>query len=291
MVRIAILSTRTARYHPNRRLLEAGRSLGHRVTIHHPRKVLLETRAAQPASGSEEFPEVFLPRIGSTIEDHELAAVFHLERMGIPAINGFDALVVSRDKFLSLRQLERAGIPVPRTHMVTDASRLESTIDALGGFPVIMKAPRGRQGLTVYRVDGRNMARYILEHPPGPIAGVIVQEYIPSAAQGDVRIVVIGGRVVASMRRIPKRGDFRSNVHLRGRGVPWDPEDRWVNMAAEASAALGLHVAGVDLLEGGDGPVVLEVNTTPGFRELERVTGVDVAGEIVRHAVNMATRR
>jgi ribosomal protein S6--L-glutamate ligase len=292
MVRIGIVSTRSKRYHPNRRLLEAGRTLGHAPFLLAPRDVLPAAlrESRSPGKGGE-LPEVILPRIGSTIEDGELAAIFHLERSGIPAVNGFTALTVARDKFLSLRHLDAQGIPVPRTFLVTAPGQISRAVRRLGGFPVVMKAPRGRQGTEVYLVDERAFARYILEHPSHPTCGVLVQEYVPSAACGDVRVMIVAGEAVAAMRRIPKRGDFRSNAHLRGKGVPWEPDDEWVRLALRASAALGLQVAGVDLLEGTNGPLVLEVNTTPGFRELERVTRVDVAIEIIRHAVKVAGGR
>jgi ribosomal protein S6--L-glutamate ligase len=291
-MRIAIFSTRSARYHPNRRLLEAARSLGHSPVLLHP-KAIMTTAAMGKAAlpDAQHLPDVLLPRIGSTIDDTELAAVFHMERLGIPVINGFHALVIARDKYLSLRHLDAAGIPVPRTFLVTAPERLASAIQGVGGFPVVIKASRGRQGTGVHLVHGMSFARYILDHPPRPGQGVLVQEYLPSAEDGDIRIIVVGGRPVAWMKRVPPRGEFRANVHLRGKGHPWSPLPDWVQMAAKATRTLGLEVAGVDLLERSHGPVVLEVNTNPGFREMERVTGLDVAEEIVRHATDVAKGR
>lgn len=284
-LRIAILTTRNLRYHPNGRLVEAARKMGHQAFLLHPRSVLARTgRTISEA----ELPQVVVPRIGSTMEDHELAALFHLERSGIPSLNGFHALVVARDKFLSLRELDACGIPVPRTFMVQEQGQVEAAVRALGGFPVIAKGLRGRQGTTVERVEDVWFARYLAAHPPYPIPGVLLQEFLPGALHGDARIVVVRHRVVASMRRVPRRGEFRSNVHLRGKGRPWEPPTPWMEMAIQATCALKLEVAGVDMAEGSDGPLVLEVNTTPGFRELERVTGVDVASEIVRAAAELA---
>ena len=292
MVRIGIVSTRSKRYHPNRRLLEAGRALGHDPFLLPPRRVLPEALGGSVrVDRGEELPEVILPRIGSTIEDGELAAIFHLEQRGVPAVNGFAALSLARDKFLSLRQLDARGIPVPRTILVTEPGQIQRAVRTLGGFPVVMKAPRGRQGTEVYLVHEMGHARYILEHPPRPQCGVLVQEYIPSASSGDVRVVVVGGRAVGAMRRIPKPGEFRANAHLRGKGIPWEPKDEWLALSIRAAETLDLQVAGVDLLEGPDGPLVLEVNTTPGFKELERVTRVDVAKEIILHAVRIAGGR
>ncbi len=261
--------------------MEAARSLGHEPVLLHPMGVLAEAACPVGRAPVPGLPDVILPRIGSTIEDAELAVVLHLELLGIPMINGFHALALARDKFLSARLLDSAGIPVPQTLLVADVGQLPTAVDRLGGFPLVMKACRGRQGTGVFLVKEMSFARYILEQPPRPSEGVIVQRYLPEAASGDVRIVVVGQRPVASMRRVPRRGDFRSNVHLRGRGVPWDPSPEWVELALRATKTLGLQVSGVDMVRGGDGPLVLEVNTTPGFRELERVTGVDVGREMI----------
>ena len=233
-------------------------------------------------------PDVVLPRIGSTMDDTELAAVFHLERLGIPMVNGFDSLVVSRDKFMSLRALDAENIPVPRTFLATDTARIESAVQQCGGFPVVMKSVRGRQGTTVHLVKDMDLAMYIFDHPPREGEAVLIQEYIPSAVEGDVRIVVIGGKASAWMKRVPKKGEFRSNAHLRGKGQAWEPVEDWVRTAEKAADVLKLHVAGADLLEGPDGPIVLEMNTTPGFRELERVSGCDVAVKIIGYAAGIA---
>jgi ribosomal protein S6--L-glutamate ligase len=292
MARIAILSTRTSKYHPNQRLLETGFALGYEPYLLHPRRVLARTNPANTDLWTAAArPDVFLPRIGSTIDDAELTVVFHMERLGIPPVNGFQALFTARDKFLSLRHLDHEGIPVPRSYLVSEGDQLASVIEEIGGFPVILKTPRGRQGIGVYLVEKMSHARYILDHPPVLGMGIVVQEYIPSAESGDTRIVVVGERPVASMKRVPKKGDFRSNVHLRGKGHRHAPDPSWLKLAKRATRALGLHVAGVDLLEGADGPMVLEVNTTPGFRELERVSGVDVAAEIIGYAVHLTKGR
>jgi ribosomal protein S6--L-glutamate ligase len=292
MVRLAVLTTRTKRYHPNRRLLEAAISLGHSPCLLHPKQIQVEA-GGKPLSifKSEAYPQVILPRIGATIDDSELAAVFHMEMLGVPLINGFHSLVIARDKFLSLRQLHSARIPVPETYLVTEPNQLPSVIQELGGFPVVIKVLRGRQGTGVYFVDQMEFAQYLVSYPPRSREGVLVQEFLTSAISGDVRVLVVGDRMVAAMRRVPRQGNFRSNTHLRGRGMPWNSEPLWVDLALKATRVLGLQVSGVDLMEGKNGPVVLEVNTTPGFRELERVTGVDVAREIVLHAAEVAKSR
>ncbi len=284
-VQIAILSTRGPRYHPNRRLLESAQKMGHEASLLHPRSVL-------PQAGMEPFmeksPQVLIPRIGSTIEDHELAVLFHLEQKGIPSLNSFRALFVARDKFLSLRKLHAHNLPVPRSLMVQDPLQIPGAVEALGGFPVVAKGLRGRQGTTVEKIQDGDFARYVTAHPPYPIAGILLQEFLPTACLGDTRIVVVEDRVVACMQRVPRKGEFRSNVHLRARGRLWDPPAEWLGLALEAARVLELQVAGVDMLEGPRGPLILEVNTTPGFRELERVTGVDVASRIVKAAVRLA---
>lgn len=270
--------------------MEAARSLGHEPVLLHPQGVLAEAACGGARHRGLGLPEVVLPRIGSTIEDVELAVVLHLELSGVSMVNGFHALAVARDKFLSAMLLDSAGIPVPQTLLVAATEQLPTAVDRLGGFPLVMKACRGRQGTAVFLVKEMSFARYILEQPPRPSEGVIMQRYLPEAASGDVRIVVVGERPVAFMRRVPRRGDFRSNVHLRGRGVPWDPSPEWIELALRATKTLGLQVSGVDMVMGRDGPLVLEVNTTPGFRELERVTGVDVGREMIQLAAQYLTK-
>lgn len=286
-VRIAILSTRDKRYHPNSRLLDSAHEMGHEPVLLHPRKVL---PGIGTAPGKEKIFDVVVPRIGSTIEEHELAVLFHLQQEGIPCLNSFEALVVARDKFLSLKRLEAHNIPVPRSVMVQEPAQIPSAVKSLGGFPVVAKGLRGRQGTTVEKIQDQDFVRYFAAHPPYPIQAVLLQEFLPTACLGDSRIVVVGGRVAAYMKRMPREGEFRSNVHLHGRGMLWDPPGPWLDLAVRAARVLDLQVAGVDMLEGPKGPLVVEVNTTPGFRELERVTGVDVASQIITAAEELARK-
>jgi len=284
-IKIAILTTKGRVYHPNRRLLEASSKLGCEAFLLHPQKVLPSTHwglAQGPVA------HVVIPRIGSTIEDHELAVLFHLETSGVKALNSFRSLFVARDKFLSLRKLAASGIPVPRTILVQRPTQLRRLIGELGGPPVVAKGLRGRQGIGVELVGEESFARYMVDHPPFPAGAIVLQEFISKASLGDVRIVVVRGEPIGSMKRVPKRGEFRSNVHLRGMGEPWEPPMEWKELAVKATQALELDVAGVDMVWGNDGPLVLEVNTTPGFRELERVTRKDIAACIVGAALDLA---
>lgn len=285
---IAILTTRTRLYHPNARLLEAASRKGCVARLLHPEAVFARTFDDEK---EEDLPRVVVPRIGSTIEDHELAALFYLEQKGVPALNDFNSLVVARDKFLSLMKLASQGLSVPRTVLVQTEKEIPKAIEALGGLPVIAKGLRGRQGTGVEKVEDFAFARYLVSHPPFPLEGVLFQELLPQAAQGDIRTVVVMGKAIASMRRIPRKGEFRSNIHLRGMGEEFQPPGSWLGLAIRASEILGLKVAGVDMVEGPNGPIIIEVNTTPGFRELERVTGCDVAGAIIDAAMEVARKR
>lgn len=285
IVRIAILTTKSKAYHPNRRLLEASLQMGHEAFLLHPQRVLPCTHGDLSQSA---IPHVVIPRIGSTIEDHELAALFHLETLGIRALNTFRSLFVARDKFLSLRKLAASGIPVPKSFLVQRPNQLKRLIEYLGGLPVVVKGLRGRQGTGVELVAQESFARYMVDHPPFPAGAILLQEFLPQASEGDVRIVVVRGEPVGIMKRMPRRGEFRSNVHLRGRGEACDPPLEWKELAVKAAQVLELDVAGVDMIGGDEGPLVLEVNTTPGFRELERVTRKDIASYIVRAAVDLA---
>jgi ribosomal protein S6--L-glutamate ligase len=233
---------------------------------------------------------VVIPRIGATIDEVELAAVYHLERLGTPILNGFQRLSLARDKYLSLRLLSEHGIPVPKSCLIAHPSQLPEAVRFVGGYPLIMKTPRGRQGTDIYLVQEDSFARYLLARPPRPGLGLLVQEFLQEVeTEGDVRVIVLGGRPAAWMRRIPRKGEFRANVHLRGRGVPWNPTPVWLDVACQAVEVLGLSMAGVDLVSRQGDPMVLEVNTNPGFREMERVTGIDVARQIIEFAVQWTT--
>jgi len=291
---IGILTTRKGNYHPNRRLLEEAREMGHFAILIHP--ILCSIGVG--GSGKEilysggQFPRIdcLLPRIGATIDEYELAVVRHLESMGIPVANGYGSLLISRDKFLTLHLLDGIGIRVPRSILVAEGQDIMSLVSRIGEFPVVLKLRRGRQGMGVMLAESPQALDFVLKNREDG-EGIVIQEFVREAYGRDIRILVIGGRVVASMMRVSRKGEFRANVHLRAKGHPYEPSKEMKETAVASAKALGLEVAGVDIIMSRDGPCVIEVNSTPGFRELERVTGMNVAREIILHARSLIERR
>lgn len=293
-MKIGILTTRTERYHPNRRMTEAAREMGHEPVLIHPLRCSIQV--GQPDSsilyGGGPFPiiDVLLPRIGATIDDFELTVVRHLESMGIPLVNDYRSLLLSRDKFLTLQTLDALGIQVPKSVLVVRERSIQRLISKMGGYPVVLKARRGRQGKGVMLAENSQALEFVLQHQKNG-SGLMVQEFVRESSGRDVRILIIGGRVVAAMMRVSKKGEFRANIRLKARGRPFEPSKQMVDVARTSAKAIGLDVAGVDMVFSNKGPLVIEVNSTPGFRELERVFRKDMAKTILSHAEKLAKGR
>jgi ribosomal protein S6--L-glutamate ligase len=235
--------------------------------------------------------DVVIPRIGASITGYGLAVVEQLEMMGVPAVNGAQAIARSRDKLRCLQLLARSGLRIPRTVMARDASNVPRLVDEIGGLPAIVKLLRGTQGVGVMLASTIPELQGILETFQGLGQEFVLQEFVAESRGRDVRALVVGGQVVGAMRRRAKRGEFRSNLHRGGRGKPITLEPAYVDAALRATEVVGLEVAGVDLLETQAGPTLLEVNSSPGFEGLERATGLDAAGAIVDRALTLAGAR
>jgi ribosomal protein S6--L-glutamate ligase len=293
-MKFGILTTRTERYHPNRRMTEAAREMGHEAILIHPLRCSIQVgRLDSPILyGGGSFPviDVLLPRIGATIDDYELTVVRHLESMGIPLVNGYRSLLLSRDKFLTLQTLDALGIQVPKSALVVQEGNIQHLISKMGGYPVVLKVRRGRQGKGVMLAENSQAFEFALHHQKNG-SGLLVQEFVKEAGGRDIRILIIGGRVIATMMRVSKKGEFRANVHLKARGRPYEPPNEMTVIAKTAAKAIGLDVAGVDMVISNEGPSVIEVNSTPGFRELERVCRKDLARTILSHAETLAKGR
>jgi ribosomal protein S6--L-glutamate ligase len=214
--------------------------------------------------------------------------VSHLESMGVPSLNRAQAIARARDKLLALQILVRHEIDVPRTVLARPPEPLGRALELVGGPPVVLKLLHGTQGVGVILAETRAAAEATLDTLWGLGHDVMIQEFVSESRGRDVRALVIGGRVIAAMRRQARRGEWRSNLHRGGTGASLSLEPAFERAALESTRALGLDVAGVDLLEGRDGPRVIEVNASPGFEGLERVTGIDIAGAIVRQAEQIA---
>ena len=288
---IGILTTRNQQYHPNRRFIEAAHKMRHRALLIDPWKchLVVGHNGGMITYRGEDLPrlDVVLPRIGATIEDYEMAVVKQLELLAIPLVNGYDSIAISRDKFSCLQVLASHGIRVPRSVVVTDCRNLVRLMRDLNGPPVIVKLLRGRQGTGVTLAESHQAVEFVLNNLSGFGDSALLQEFVGESKGRDVRALVVGGEIKASMVRESRGGDFRSNIHLRGVGAGIDLSEEYREVAIKSAKALGLDVAGVDMLESRDGPMVLEVNYSPGFRELEKVAQIDIAGAILNYAVTM----
>lgn len=232
---------------------------------------------------------VVIPRIGASITGYGMAVVSHLETMGVPVVNTASAISRSRDKMRCLQLLAQSGVDVPRTVMAQrGGSPIKRLVEEVGGLPCIIKLLRGTQGVGVMIANTLVEARTILETFWELGQDVIVQEFIAESVGRDVRALVVGERVVGAMRRVAREGEFRSNLHRGGEGTTLELDHVYARTAVQASRAVGLEVCGVDMLEGRDGPRVMELNSSPGFEGLERATKEDIAGALVRHALERA---
>ena len=226
-----------------------------------------------------------IPRIGASVTDYGLALINQFESAGFTVLNRAWAFYLARNKMLSLQTLSRAGIHVPRTVMSRDREDLESMAEHVGGFPLVLKLTTGTQGVGVMIAESIESMRSALDALWGLGQNILVQEYIKDSTVSDIRVVVVGGRAVAAYRRIAPTGEFRANMHRGARGEKVVLGAETVSMAVSSAAVLGLDVAGVDIMQAPDGPVVLEVNASPGLKGVEAVTGVDVASSIIDLAI------
>jgi ribosomal protein S6--L-glutamate ligase len=290
----ALVLSRSVAIYSTRRILEACRTEGVETVVADPLELslLLPSRAPPRVHrGAHAIDDVDLvvPRIGTTITEYGLAVLHHFELAGVPTLNSSSAIYRSRDKLRSLQVLSSAGVPVPATLMARSPESVEWCIEQLGGAPVVLKLLQGTQGVGVMLAESVTAAEAILDAMWGLGQNILVQKFIAESRGKDVRAIVCGDRVVACMRRVARSGSFRSNIHRGGRGEGLDPVPPEIEETAlRASRALGLHVSGVDMLESTEGPLVTEVNVSPGLEGIEGATGKDVALEMVRYARGFA---
>jgi ribosomal protein S6--L-glutamate ligase len=284
-MKIAILS-RGPRLYSTRRLKQACEQRGHKARILNTLSFSIDVEQESPELRYQgkllSSWDAVIPRIGASITFFGTAVVRQFEQMGVFSTNSSHAISVSRDKLRSIQVLSRHRIGIPKTAFVHDLDQIVPTIESMGGPPVVIKLLEGTQGVGVILADTTNVAKSIIEVLQGAAhQNVLIQEFVKESRGRDIRAFVVGGRVVAAMRRRAQGDEFRSNVHRGGRteAVALDPE--YERTALHAAQIMGLRVAGVDMLEGKDGPMVMEVNSSPGLEGIEGATGVDVAGAVV----------
>lgn len=292
---IGIITVKGYDYPPTKRLKEAAAEKGHRVIVVDPIYVWPVLVNGSPDLEGEldiSMLDVVLPRQGATVNDSSLKLVPHLHHMGVPLVNKLDAIRLAKDKFLTLQVLSAFQIPIPDTGFINAYEGFQSVLDRLDGYPVVVKQVSGREGEGVFLVNNDHKARLILHDNLETGKGMLVQRFIPPENRLDIRVIVIGGKVSGAMKLRPKPGDFRSNFHLTQKSWPVELLPQWEEIALKASGALGLEIAGVDLIVDADGKVrVIELNYSPGFSGLEAATGLDIAGRIIDYVVETYGRR
>ncbi|MAI09331.1 MAG: 30S ribosomal protein S6--L-glutamate ligase [Euryarchaeota archaeon] len=289
-LRLAVLS-RGPRLYSTRRLVEEARERGLDVDIIDPLTCAMfvdQGRVEVLVDGEPFEHEAVIPRIGHSITGHGTALLRHLDQLGVWSSNSAAGILQSRDKLRASQILARNRIPIPRTMNVRDVRDVDHAIEAVGGLPVVVKVTKGTQGQGVFLRHTAYEAKSLVQGLLHARRDVLIQEYVAESHGQDVRVIVVGDEVVAAMRRRARGREFRSNFHLNGTVESVDLPKEFADVARRAARVLGLNVAGVDLLEGNDGPMVLEVNSSPGLQGIEMASGVNVAGAIVDHAMREA---
>lgn len=283
-MKLAILS-RNRQLYSTRVLAQAARRRGHRAHIVDYLRLHMNITSREPGMYLGRRPivgyDAIIPRIASTHTFFGTAVVRQFEMMGVYSINESVAISRARDKLRCMQLLARRGIGLPVTAFAHDPEAAGELIDICGGAPLVIKMLEGTQGVGVVLAETRNAAESVIEAFRGLDAHILVQEFIAEAKGSDIRAFVVGDEVVAAMRRQAKPGEFRANLHRGARAVPIELSDQERRTALRATRALGLHLAGVDLIRSEKGPLVIEVNASPGLEGIQAATGVDVADKII----------
>ena len=271
-----IILSRSPRAYSTKRLREAARSRGHDVRVLDTLKFSIFVDKKGPELHYQNRPlgryDAIIPRIGASITFYGTAVVRHFEQMGLFALNSSQAIRVSRDKLRASQILSRHNIGTPTSAFVHQRDSVIPAIEKVGGAPVIIKLLEGTQGVGVILADTVRTAQAIVETLQSTKHNVLIQKFVAESKGRDIRCLVVGGKVVAAMRRVADGDEFRSNVHRGGRVEAVQLDSEYETTAILAAQILGLSVAGVDLLEGKDGPQVMEVNSSPGFEGIEKAT-------------------
>lgn len=287
-IRLAVLS-RGPRLYSTRRLVEEARLRDIDVAVLDPMQFSLfvaEQDIGILHEGQKFDYDAVIPRIGHSITKHGVSVLRHLEQLEVWTANSSTGILQSRDKLNSSQILGRNKIPTPKTAYVRDMKDVGRAIETVGGLPVVVKVTQGTQGQGVFLRHTIHETRNLVQGLLVSGKAVLIQEYIAESHGKDIRALVVGGRVVAAMRRKARGREFRSNYHLNGTVEPVQISEEYAAIACRAARLLGLNIAGVDLLEGNDGPLVLEVNSSPGLEGIEKASGVNVAGEIIDYVIS-----
>ncbi len=283
-MKIALL-TRNPKLYSHQRLIEAAQARGHEIVPIDYLKCYMNITSKKPelrymGEKLEGF-DAAIPRIAASHTFYGLAVLRQLEMMGVYPLNESVAIGRSRDKLRSLQLLARDGVGLPVTAFANDSTRTDDLLEIVGGAPVVIKLLEGTQGIGVVLSETHKSAKSVVEAFHGADIAILVQEFIKEAEGRDIRALVVGRRIIATMERTGAKGDFRSNLHRGGSARMVDLNAAERATALRAARSMGLNVAGVDLLRSDHGPVVMEVNSSPGLEGIEKTTGVDVAKAII----------
>ena len=283
-MKIAMLA-RNHELYSHKRLQEAAEKRGHQLDMINTLQCYINIASRRPSIyyRGEKLPQydAVIPRIGASVTHYGLAVLRQFEMMDVFPLNESVAIGRSRDKLRSLQVLSRVGVGLPVTTFAHDPKQTGEVIELAGGAPLVIKLLEGTQGVGVVLADTDRSAKSVVEAFRGAKVNILVQEFIKEAGGSDIRVLVVGGKAIAAMKRTGAEGEFRSNLHRCGSAVPVkiSPEER--STAVRSAKAMGLNVCGVDLLRSNHGPVVMEVNSSPGLEGIEKATGIDVAGKII----------
>lgn len=284
-MKIAILSRRHDLY-STRRLAEAAKSRGHEADVIDTLRCYMNVTSARPSIHykGKELPDydAVIPRIGASVTFYGAAVVRQLKMMGVFCVNDSIAITRARDKLRCLQLLSKKGIGLPITGFAHSLDEIEDLIKMVGGPPLVIKFLEGTQGIGVILVETAKAARSMIEAFLGLKVNILVQEYIREAGGADIRCFVVGNDVVSSMKRQSKSSEeFRSNLHRGGTATPVEITEEEREMAVNAARIIGLNVAGVDIVRSDRGPLIIEINASPGLEGIEKTTEIDVAGKII----------
>jgi len=282
-----VVLSRNVKLYSTMRLVEAAQKRGHEIRVidHSKCDLVIEKKKPKVLYRGEEITGVnaVIPRIGASVTFYGTAVVRQFEMMNVFTAVESQALVRSRDKLRSLQILSRAGLGLPKTVFTNYSKDVERTLKEVGGAPVIIKLLEGTQGLGVVLAENKKAAVSVIEAFNGLKARVIVQEFIKESRGEDIRAFVVDGHVVGAMVRTAKEGEFRSNLHRGGTAKVIELTLEEEIAAIKAANAMKLGIAGVDMLRSERGPLIIEVNSSPGLEGIEIATGVDIAGQIIKY--------
>jgi ribosomal protein S6--L-glutamate ligase len=285
-MKIGVLSQKASLY-STRRIVEAARQRGHEVQIINHTKCYMVMEKANPAvfvgENTIENIDAIIPRIGASVTFYGSAVIRQFEMQKVFTVTSSLALLRSRDKLRSLQILSKAGVDIPKTAFANHHSDIDNLMHQVGGTPLIIKLLEGTQGLGVVLAETKNAAKSVLEAFYDLEANILVQEFVKEAKGADIRAFIVGGKVVAAMKRQSKSGEFRSNLHRGGIATIVELTESEKETAEKAAKALGLPIAGVDMLPSERGLLVIEVNSSPGLEGIEGATKVDIAGKIIEY--------